>query len=243
MYSTFIKKKLEDPTYYNEMKLEDFKNLVNVICSPNGTGKSMTLRSIEDKYSHCLVNQNKYKWLFNNTEEEAKPFMLLSFSSRNDDISKHALSPFSSGRPDDLSCLLQNFRSEGERIFTSFNSFCSYSVVDTLLKTKDTMEPVVILVDEMDSGLSLDNIYYSIDSFLLVIANEYKRGRNIKVVITSNSYELCEYLKDRLKSKVSYYWLPTKREFKLQTYNKFKQRYMVYKQEYYDKLKEENYVD
>ena len=62
MYNTFIKKKIEDPTYYNEMKLEDFKNLVNVICSPNGTGKSMTLRSIEDKYSHCLVNQNKYKW-------------------------------------------------------------------------------------------------------------------------------------------------------------------------------------
>lgn len=57
----------------------------------------------------------------------------------------------------DVSDLLSAFRSEGERIIASVEKWASRELVKDLLTNEDDM---YILFDELDSGLSLDRMYY-----------------------------------------------------------------------------------
>ena len=68
-----------------------------------------------------------------------------------------------------ISDLFSAFRSEGERIIDSVEKWASRELVKDLLTNEDDM---YILFDELDSGLSLDRMYYFFSQLTYILVSE-----------------------------------------------------------------------
>ena len=77
----------------------------------------------------------------------------------------------------DISDLFSAFRSEGERIIDSVEKWASRELVKDLLTNEDDM---YILFDELDSGLSLDRMYYFFSQLTYILVSE---KQNIQTVL------------------------------------------------------------
>lgn len=200
----FCKKKKEDLSHHRIIKLKDISRPICLLLGPNGTGKSMSLKSIE-----CELDEANIKWV--------------KYSTSHNDI-VHTTWDFN---PEDI---INAFRSEGERMCASFDKWGSQKLVPLVLRTK---EPLWVLLDEIDSGLSLDRIKQTVSIIKMIFAGEYQKNREIHFIITCNSYELYSVIQhDEFTQNI---WVPTNSSFYPKTYDEFKKPYL----EYYDKVHKE----
>lgn len=200
----FYKKKNEDLSYHKIIKLKDISRPICLLLGPNGTGKSMSLKSIEHELDEANI-----KWV--------------KYSTSNNDI-VHTSWDF------DPTDIINAFRSEGERMCASFDKWGAQKLVPLVLKTK---EPLWVLLDEIDSGLSLDRIKQTVSIIKMIFAGEYQKNREIHFIITCNSYELYSSIQhDEFTQNI---WVPTNSSFYPKTYDEFKKPYL----EYYDKVHKE----
>lgn len=200
----FCEKKNEDLSYHKIIKLKDISRPICLLLGPNGTGKSMSLKSIEHELDEANI-----KWV--------------KYSTSNNDI-VHTSWDF------DPTDIINAFRSEGERMCASFDKWGAQKLVPLVLKTK---EPLWVLLDEIDSGLSLDRIKQTVSIIKMIFAGEYQKNREIHFIITCNSYELYSSIQhDEFTQNI---WVPTNSSFYPKTYDEFKKPYL----EYYDKVHKE----
>lgn len=113
----------------------------------------------------------------------------------------------------------------------SFDKWGAQKLVPIVLKST---EPLWILLDEIDSGLSIDRIRQTVSIIKMIFAGEYQKEREIQFVISCNSYELYEALQhDEFTQNI---WVPTNSSFYPKSYEEFKKPYL----EYYEKVHKED---
>ncbi len=189
---------------------KDILTDLTVLIGHNGSGKTQSLRELE----HSLRLKGKEVIVFG--------------SKKDDSLSKLNLSTNQQGGDIIMSKMMTAFESEGERINSSFN----YWIMETLFpyfkkwRVKGTGNDCWLLLDEIDSGLSWDRIKLLVDQ-LTTIQNmeKEKEGNTLKIVTTSNSYELTSIL----KGKGARIWsIPLNKDVtdEINTYEDFVQLYL-----------------
>lgn len=78
--------------------------------------------------------------------------------------------------------------SEGENIIMNLRDIASR--IGTISRKYDNIKELWILLDAIDSGLSIDNIIQVKDLFDLVIEDNKQRGTDIYIIASANEYEL-----------------------------------------------------
>lgn len=208
----FIKKKQEDSSYYTEITINDIQKPFTILLGPNGTGKSTSLRLMKEKFKKDNIQYVMY-------------------STSRDDVVQKGAPAFGNWDPYLISAA---FQSEGERMCTSFYHWEETAMLKAIMTNT---EPLYILIDEADSGLSYDRILESLKDLRFILKSELNKNRDIHVVMTANSYELIQGLYDNslfdevhdISDLIDIIWLPTKLHFtKLPTYNKFIKLYRDY---------------
>lgn len=140
---------------------------LTILAGCNGSGKTTTLLSIKDAYGKD-PNYKVFHWDGLSDKGVAK---------------KRALDM---QRIDVLSSLA--FSSEGEEINTNIGLLAS-SIGNFIRKSTD--KDVIILLDGLDSGLSIDNITEVKDFFKeLLIPDIEKSGHHCYIIASANEYEL-----------------------------------------------------
>lgn len=201
----FCEKKKENLDYYSEITWQDLYKPITILLGPNGTGKSMSIKLMEDDL------------------KDRDGIVVVSYIAHRDDTTKKHTTPFDM-RPESLSAF---FTSEGERHEFSFAIWVNEELFRTVSLNKD--KEIYVLIDEGDSGLSPDRILNTYSMLLNIVNDMLSRGINIHVVISCNTYELAEVFKD---SPITwYYWLPSKEYISLDGYKRFKKRYLDYYKE------------
>ena len=145
----------------------DIKPGLSVLVGANGTGKSSMLYQIKKHLSNLDIDYTIYD-AYNNDHSTAK---------------SNALASSNLGF---LSLLLAS--SEGEQVYYNFGEFCEKA--GKFMRDHDKREESWILIDALDSGLSIDMID-EIKSFINEIILRSTNKNNIYVIMTSNNYEMC----------------------------------------------------
>lgn len=144
---------------------------LTVLVGCNGSGKSTLLHQLRDKL-----------------EEKEIPF--LSYDNLKDgqnNAMQHALNV--SGDINLLATLATS--SEGEQISINFRKFVR-DVGAFVKKNSPSNKEVFVLLDAIDSGLSIDQVQEFKSFFQFAIDTEKKNGTDLYFIASSNEYELCE---------------------------------------------------
>lgn len=178
----------------------DFNEGLTCLIGKNGSGKTTLLREINDVY--CVDSYTKSKM----------------FYYRNENSEKFAMQGFLESGMTNL--LVRNFKSsEGQNIM---NNFCDVvpKIGDFVRRNiKNKSDEIFILLDGLDSGLSIDNIKELKDLFTIDISKDCLKN-NVKpyIIISANNYEFC---KDVDCIRVS-----DGKRFKFNTYEEFRKIYI-----------------
>lgn len=202
----FISSKIKDCEYHREIDVKDLEAPITILLGPNGTGKSMSTKNIE----HELKSQ--------------KDAVVISYSTSNNDIVQNCMGPFSF----DPEGLLYAYKSEGERMIGSFQKWAnSIMLKEILTHQKD----LYVIVDEADSGLSIDRLMQSLIPLKGIIRMEIEKGRKLHFIFTANSYEMLEVLQSDMTEII---WIPTKEKIEINSYEDFKLLYTYFYEKYYE---------
>lgn len=163
----------EDIKFTKNMYLKDnieLKQGVTVLIGCNGSGKSTLLNQIEE-----FCNKNDI------------PCMNFDYMTDNSSSKLLSQSVFN-GNFDVVSNL--TISSEGERISISIEKFAQK--LGRFSRDNQGKDKMVVLMDSVDSGYSIDNIielkHYL---FKTVLDDMIANGKEIYIIISTNSYELC----------------------------------------------------
>lgn len=161
-----------------------FRQGITILVGCNGYGKSTFLRQIESALQFDNVPYLKYN---NETEGGGNSRSLKGFLGDTDFVIKSVLS------------------SEGENIILNIENFACE--IGKFVTKNSAAKDLYVLIDALDSGLSIDKIdYLKRDLFDFIVKDCKQRGQNIRFIITANSYELangencfdihnCKYMK------------------------------------------------
>lgn len=200
--------------------LEEDNKTLTILIGPNGSGKSMSLRELEDEINKKYNGGTSYSTnplrnvVLNDDNKINIPVFV--YKTSHDDIVHRSMDfdPYK---------LAQAFRSEGERMCASFNEWASTEFLRNFFELKP--KEYYLLLDEIDSGLSPDRIKITNYDFFSIIKHELKIGNKPHVIVTCNSYELLESLKNEFPDNHVVYWLPTKKKVDINSYNDFSRLY------------------
>ena len=206
-YDNFIKKIVKDPDYFSKLDLSILDKPVNLLMGPNGCGKSQTLKALEEKLKKENILFIKYS-----TSNDAQVGTYVNDWNRDSDTYEQGI--------------LSAFRSEGERMNQLFNVWFEKQALPALLSKETKDKPIRILIDEADSGLSIDRIMNSLRGIVTVIVpTELKKKRDIQFFLTLNSYEMFEALQSEYTKNI---WVPTQEVWSPKSYEDFSKPYKYY---------------
>lgn len=179
-------------------KLSKINSKVTLLLGPNGCGKSQSIRSLEEEITKSNGDKPFTKLLSRVNDEKNVP--VYRFTTSKDDIvfNNYEIDPRK---------LSAAFTSEGERISSSFEDWLYNFVVPHLAHFKP--KKAYFLIDELDSGLSPDRIYFSLQLLHAIIRvhSEEIKDFEYNIVLTSNSHELITFTLV-IFADVSIFWLP-----------------------------------
>ena len=184
---------------YNLFKKHTFSFEEGYTClvGKNGSGKSTLLKEIREVLDKKSSN---------------------IFYYANEDSEKRGLQPFLDDS--DMHRLIRNFQSsEGQNIYNNFSDITPEMGAFIRRNIKNKSEEVFILLDGLDSGLSIDNIYELKNFFINTVVKDCIK-ENIKpyLIISANNFEFC---KDADCIRVS-----DAKHFKPKTYEEFRKMYI-----------------
>ena len=160
---------LEEILFFNKMNLEQ----VTLLFGANGVGKSSLIKGIlkqkEIKFN-CDKETKLYSYI--NNEQNFRNMNKNSNLSYEDMFNPYLINK--KYNADELS--------EGQSIIYSLQD-----IFELCMQIKDDSNDSVILLDEIDSGLSVDNVEYLSDK-IKEITDKYS---NIQFIIAFNNFEFC----------------------------------------------------
>lgn len=143
------------------------------IVGPNGTGKTTMLEQIKD---YCKSRNNE--------------FIMLSYDNLRDGSNRQYGKFLDHGRFEMIANLTSS--SEGEGIVINLGEFAT-SCGKATAKAIESNKKLVILLDGIDSGTSIDKIYSFKDYFVKTILDHcYSNGVEVYIISTANSYAMVE---------------------------------------------------
>lgn len=158
----------------------------------NGSGKSTLLNSLNskpiEKFTLKSEKEERLKEFKETVELTNNTTKVIFWSNTKNNLKniKHTDELFGNeiiGTGNSFNLFLESKRiSEGENILTHMKSFVS-GLIKMLIENKNKDEEIVLVIDELDSGLS-DNIIYLIMKMFKNISKKY----NIKFIISCNTY-------------------------------------------------------
>lgn len=137
-------------------------NRLNILVGANGTGKTTTLRQLKEK------------------EKEA-----ITFENETDGGDAEAHRRLNKGTTAEVASFMT--ASEGQRVLQSFGA-----IAKDIGKKVSEGKDFYVLLDGVDSGMSVDNIRYLKSFFHKVISDCCSRNISVYFVVSSNSYELAK---------------------------------------------------
>lgn len=182
--------------YYNLYKKHTFEFNPGITCliGKNGTGKSTLLKEIKEK----LKNKIFY---YSNEDSEKNAMSRFSFYGDMEKFSRNFIS--SEG---------QNIRNNFEDIIPKIGRYIRKCI------TKNEKQ-AIILLDGLDSGISLDYIIYiKKELFTLIIEDCKKNNIEPYIILSTNNYELCNN-EDCIR-------VSDAKHFKFKDYNDFRKIYI-----------------
>lgn len=214
----------------SRVRLADITKLVTVLMGPNGSGKSMSLKELDTEIAkHYGDNPSHFARFGSVYHIEDINVPIFMYTTSHNDIVDTSMD----FNPEHIAAA---FTSEGERMCLSFNNWLGAVWIQNLKKHKP--KEYWMLLDELDSGLSLDRLLITILDFASVIELEKKRGANIHIVLTCNSYELLQALQEYFKDDLDIIWVPSKKKIEVNSYNDFRKLYLP-RFNFYKKQREE----
>lgn len=180
----------------------EVKGKITVLLGPNGSGKTTMINSIAETLGGSQ-KFNKFDKAFGIDPLAGKKYIIFSDGPTTDVMAN--ASDYFSGE-----VLGAMWQSEGERIITSFGQQLS-RIGSLVAKSKELNIPLVIMLDRLDSGLSVDRLKEAA-IFLKSIKDDYKY-----LFLTANSYELAS----QFKGEANFYWVPTNEYIELPIYEEF----------------------
>jgi len=206
-FDKFIKTKKSNSDYFVNLDLDLLDAPINILTGCNGCGKSQTLKRLKNVFETQGVDYVEYS-----TSKDAQVSTYVNDWNTDSETYKQGM--------------VAAFSSEGERMHQLFCVWVDKQLFP-LLHTKS--KKVRVIIDEADSGLSIDRIIASLRGIAsLIVPTELKLGRDIKFYLTANSYEMIEVLKSK-NTKII--WVPTQQEWNPKTYEEFKEPYVYYEKE------------
>ena len=160
---------LEEILFFNKMNLEQ----VTLLFGANGVGKSSLIKGI--------LKQKEIKF---NCDKEIKLYSYINNEQNFRNMNKNSNLSYE----DMFNPYLINKKynaeelSEGQSIIYSLQD-----IFELCMQIKDDSNDSIILLDEIDSGLSIDNVDYLSDK-IKEITDKYS---NIQFIITFNNFEFC----------------------------------------------------
>lgn len=161
-----------------------FRQGITILVGCNGYGKSTFLKQVETALKLDKIPHIKYD---NEYEGGGNSRSLKGFLGNTNFVIKSMLS------------------SEGENIILNIEEFAGK--IGKFVIENQSAEELYVLIDALDSGLSIDKIdYLKRDLFDFIVKDCKRNGQNIRFIITANSYELangencfdvhnCKYIK------------------------------------------------
>lgn len=164
--------KITDEKVKNVLLFEEIKNVkkLNILFGGNGVGKTTFLRAIKDNKVE-LDDDNVLIKFFANSEENSRINKYKEITSGRDFVKAYNVNHFS----------------EGQAIIHYLLSF----IQD--IKELETNKQVVVLLDEIDSGLSVENI-----NMILWQIKELVEEKNVQFFIATNHYHFVYAFKNVL---------------------------------------------
>ena len=160
---------LEEILFFNKMNLEQ----VTLLFGANGVGKSSLIKGI--------LKQKEIKF---NCDKEIKLYSYINNEQNFRNMNKNSnlsyedmFNPYLINKKYNAAEL-----SEGQSVIYSLQD-----IFELCMQIKDDSNDSVILLDEIDSGLSIDNVDYLSDK-IKEITDKYS---NIQFIITFNNFEFC----------------------------------------------------
>ena len=163
---------VEQCPYYEDEKLYDYKTVnfplgLTVLVGRNGSGKTTLIKQIERKV------------------EKRKGYTLIKFDNYNDGGSQSVNDRLFHGDMDTVAALWT--ASEGQRIGVNVGN--TISVVGRAIRNMKPKEKLVVLMDAVDSGLSLDTIVEVKEVFDLIVNDCKEREIEAYIIVSANGYE------------------------------------------------------
>lgn len=149
----------------------DLQPGLTVLVGCNGSGKSTLLRQLSEKANDLGIPVISYNNL-RDGQENGMNYALNQLGDLN---------------------LLANLAmsSEGEQIYLNFGNFTK-RIGNFIRNLGPDKKEIFVLLDALDSGLSIDQVSEMKDFFAFVCEEEKKNGKEIYFVVSSNEYELCD---------------------------------------------------
>jgi len=172
-----IRKKSVEESVLLFSKAKDFKR-INILLGGNGAGKTTFLQGIKN---------NKLDFKYN------KEFEVYSYADKTDNFK--FLEKKTRYNENLATMVNQKYTaqelSEGQSIIYTLLSFFEY-IKEESVKNKNKDKDIVVLLDEIDSGLSVENI----NMVTIIIIDIITRFKNIQFFISSNSYHFTHIFKE-----------------------------------------------
>lgn len=166
-----LKIKVDD--WYNLFKKHTFEFEEGVTCliGKNGAGKSTLLQELKDKLNDINL----------------KPFYY-----ENEERERHAISEF--GFYGDVARIARNLaNSEGQNIRSNFQDYIPRIGEYIQKRIKYKQDKAIILLDGLDSGISLDYaIELKKDLFATILEDCCNSGLECYIIVSANNYEFCD---------------------------------------------------
>lgn len=157
----------ENDKIYKKSRIS-LKTGITVLVGCNGCGKSTFLHLLEQKCRTAKIPVWKYNNLAHGGNNAMQTFLECNGMAKN---------------------LLRNAQSsEGENIMNNLGDFIAK--LGAFVRKNSNADKIVMLLDAVDSGMSIDNISYLFDAFNDTILPDIEKTiPNIYFVVAANAYE------------------------------------------------------